>query len=158
MLDRFIPACAGNRHKIRKDPFEGPVHPRVCGEQRSARVTSLLDSGSSPRVRGTDKAFPKWDVKHRFIPACAGNSDGVRNSRRYSSVHPRVCGEQGTSAVGFFRAAGSSPRVRGTAAYPYFPYHSPRFIPACAGNSRTNHGKIRKGPVHPRVCGEQLTR
>ena len=52
---------------------------------------------------------------------------------------------------------GSSPRVRGTELLRYAATITGRFIPACAGNS---HRQARSGPdapVHPRVCGEQLT-
>ena len=51
---------------------------------------------------------------------------------------------------------GSSPRVRGTAKTGKARLTASRFIPACAGNSRSAISKISRRTVHPRVCGEQL--
>ena len=51
-----------------------------------------------------------------------------------SSVHPRVCGELG--------------RRRRPNALVF------RFIPACAGNSRSTSTRWTRNSVHPRVCGE----
>ena len=69
-------------------------------------------------------------------------------------VHPRVCGEHCSGTRMTVTRFGSSPRVRGT----HFPRASAcasnRFIPACAGNTRTVSSRSRKTEVHPRVCGE----
>ena len=93
-IDRFIPACAGNRghHRISAQPL--PVHPRVCGEQNPFYNVTPLLTGSSPRVRGTDYKTRHAVAATRFIPACAGNR--LRNVPKQASgaVHPRVCGEQ----------------------------------------------------------------
>ena len=74
------------------------------------------------------------------------------------SVHPRVCGEQADIVQNALFGAGSSPRVRGTG-HRLIP-DSPgfRFIPACAGNSSAVRMKSSAETVHPRVCGEQLSR
>ena len=132
---RFIPACAGNRERLRQGCRSGPVHPRVCGEQESSGLGLTGCTGSSPRVRGTAAervALPGW---LRFIPACAGNRSRRRTSSRRSAVHPRVCGEQRCSRSPSLIHSGSSPRVRGTGDTPVQPDDRRRFIPACAGNS-----------------------
>jgi len=52
---RFIPAHAGNTiptFGIRKKPT---VHPRACGEHSVMRLASVSMSGSSPRMRGTQR-------------------------------------------------------------------------------------------------------
>ena len=112
-------------------------------------------NGSSPRVRGT-----------RPPTARPG-------SRR--AVHPRVCGELIFSPIDHTRQFGSSPRVRGTprcvchrdATPPVHPrvcgeLHDARsrrqtglrFIPACAGNSRsTTTPKSGVSGSSPRVRG-----
>ena len=78
ILDRFIPACAGNRPPASKPIVITPVHPRVCGEQRAAGDGRDRAVGSSPRVRGTDLAGAACSGSRRFIPACAGNSPAIR--------------------------------------------------------------------------------
>ena len=71
---RFIPACAGNSVTLKIQELLIPVHPRVCGEQFQFSGDHLIDSGSSPRVRGTVDVFCLVALIPRFIPACAGNS------------------------------------------------------------------------------------
>ena len=73
------------------------------------------------------------------------------------TVHPRVCGEQMPIPAPNQRNTGSSPRVRGTAAFRSASRAALRFIPACAGNSCIATPKMQGVTVHPRVCGEQLT-
>ena len=152
---RFIPACAGNSHLELWRP---------CSR-----------GGSSPRVRGTRHGRGGDAAGSRFIPACAGNSIGWRAGSTGCAVHPRVCGELDNPALVWCDYAGSSPRVRGTPPRRPQCEHQRRFIPACAGNSpdpplTINHStgssprvrgtrtaprwSPRKGPVHPRVCGE----
>ena len=90
-------------------------------------------------MRGTREACSsERDARHRFIPACAGNtcnaggsavlrgngsSPPVRGTHRrlrlgcpgIGAVHPRLCGEHPfKSSFGLRITAGSSPPVRGT--------------------------------------------
>ena len=53
---------------------------------------------------------------------------------------------------------GSSPRVRGTRWLTYSELDRVRFIPACAGNTRSRRRRTAARPVHPRVCGEHIKR
>ena len=71
---RFIPAHAGNTpHYF--DPFCcAAVHPRACGEHRSANVPLPIGVGSSPRMRGTRAPGAPIRCGRRFIPAHAGNT------------------------------------------------------------------------------------
>ena len=151
---RFIPACAGNTLNKVSTTVPIPVHPRVCGEHQADTAQALYQIGSSPRVRGTHRLWPKRRQTARFIPACAGNTYEQNSLPSASSVHPRVCGEHQGSLAVLIAFGGSSPRVRGTPK-PYRLIANPnRFIPACAGNThnhRAHHGCL---PVHPRVCGE----
>ena len=151
---RFIPACAGNSCYGGISQHEQPVHPRVCGELAASSTSSFKTHGSSPRVRGTPRNRHDSLLRHRFIPACAGNSPGCARRRPPWSVHPRVCGELEPGAFRPFAVDGSSPRVRGTR-YPGRRADRPRrFIPACAGNSLRCHPTGLGPTVHPRVCGE----
>ncbi len=131
------------------------VHPRVCGEQRQKWRQQKTNSGSSPRVRGTDFYIRHRPVCYRFIPACAGNSDRLLSSSAIASVHPRVCGEQQRAIPATTACVGSSPRVRGTVYRIHASADARRFIPACAGNRAQAGQAPQAQAVHPRVCGEQ---
>ena len=157
LLSRFIPACAGNSPPVRSRLSVAPVHPRVCGEQKSAMIDSGLSGGSSPRVRGTVSDGARARCLSRFIPACAGNRSRRTTSVWSPTVHPRVCGEQSRPQLVRTQQSGSSPRVRGTDPFAVANNLRDRFIPACAGNSQRNSARCAAGPVHPRVCGEQYS-
>jgi hypothetical protein len=151
---RFIPACAGNTAPAPKPRPRRSVHPRVCGEHMLSEQRGAPERGSSPRVRGTRWCANTCAATSRFIPACAGNTQGRPQLCALLPVHPRVCGEHGW--VDFLRAGrtGSSPRVRGTPLTANVDGTSGRFIPACAGNTAGGDGPDRGSAVHPRVCGE----
>ena len=177
---RFIPACAGNSPAIRDRRQAAAVHPRVCGELRRRHLAVRARHGSSPRVRGTQINALRQHNQARFIPACAGNSRGkqdavgffagssprVRGTRRAPrrftapvSVHPRVCGELAYPTQGTGGERSVHPRVCGELQDGRRScLQIPRFIPACAGNSRGRWAEATGAPVHPRVCGELLAR
>ena len=132
-------------------------------------------AGSSPRVRGTQKAAKNDLRQRRFIPACAGNTSIVGVAGQGPAVHPRVCGEhpnvtRPTVAVRGVHPrvcgeherqreedwipAGSSPRVRGTRERARRGVPFAGFIPACAGNTSGTRCVSGSSTVHPRVCGE----
>ena len=50
---RFIPAPAGNTSRKRSPDFPRAVHPRACGEHMKTSRLITLETGSSPRLRGT---------------------------------------------------------------------------------------------------------
>ncbi len=111
--------------------------------------------GSSPRVRGPgdkDCAIVCFD---RFIPACAGTRNSGKRLILSTSVHPRVCGDQFIKFESVRPSNGSSPRVRGPVNVSTFLQPEYRFIPACAGTSRTVPADSGTVTVHPRVCGDQ---
>ncbi len=112
---RFIPARAGNTATARSTSSFRTVHPRACGEHRSAMSAGNVQPGSSPRVRGTLYIQQRFDLSSRFIPARAGNTKTIIALISIPSVHPRACGEH---------AAAEPPLSWDT-----------RFIPARAGNT-----------------------
>ena len=154
-VQRFIPACAGNRGSAYVQAALRTVHPRVCGEQLTGWGPALLATGSSPRVRGTASATATAWQYARFIPACAGNRSCRLSYSDPLAAHPRVCGEQFQHPGQLRIRFGSSPRVRGTVTERLTPVFQLRFIPACAGNSPRSAKRGSIGTVHPRVCGEQ---
>ena len=53
IIERFIPACAGNTGLNTIAAIIATVHPRVCGEHSHRLAVDITVAGSSPRVRGT---------------------------------------------------------------------------------------------------------
>ena len=74
VLDRFIPAHAGNTSASRRPRTLTPVHPRARGEHHRCRVGAVPWLGSSPRTRGTRAGPRSLALIARFIPAHAGNT------------------------------------------------------------------------------------
>ena len=110
--------------------------------------------GSSPRGRGTHRRRHLRGGVDRFIPARAGNTHAAQSRASSSPVHPRAGGEHPRRLRVTIRAVGSSPRGRGTLGLPD-PGRTPhRFIPARAGNTRSNSGRRVCSAVHPRAGGE----
>ena len=131
---RFIPACAGNTRPCRQLPVQMAVHPRVRGEH-------------------TLPGRQAW-LSVRFIPACAGNTTQGYLDLRCIAVHPRMRGEHEYRPRSIFALHGSSPHARGTRNEHHHVRPRLRFIPACAGNTKTPLCSTNSAPVHPRVRGE----
>ena len=129
-------------------------HPRVCGELGAMGGYVIEQSGSSPRVRGTQRVGGRTHFRRRIIPACAGNSCPCRRPRCFLPDHPRVCGELQDAQEGIVAHDGSSPRVRGTRIGFTLGFGIRRIIPACAGNSPLPAMHRATSTDHPRVCGE----
>ena len=115
----------------------------------------MTGSGSSPRLRGTERDVVRVVDSDRFIPAPAGNRACRAGPPVPGPVHPRACGEQRRISWRSSFSAGSSPRLRGTVSGPNIEAGVERFIPAPAGNSWLAPFGFDQAPVHPRACGEQ---
>ena len=73
-IDGIIPAYAGNTMGANDLPINFRDHPRVCGEHAVSASDSIMQTGSSPRMRGT---LLWYGVVYRYygiIPAYAGNT------------------------------------------------------------------------------------
>ena len=151
---RFIPAFAGNTAGRFRSEIRSSVHPRVCGEHTATHSASVSASGSSPRLRGTQRMGGVQIVGVRFIPAFAGNTPASNAFMNSTAVHPRVCGEHPIRARKVIASGGSSPRLRGTLCRAPIYRPAVRFIPAFAGNTSGLRRGPRSAAVHPRVCGE----
>ena len=112
--DRFIPACVGNSSYEWDIVLDYAVHPRVCGELAGVFCSIGTICGSSPRVWGTPGRHRPRIPRHRFIPACVGNSLEQLEGMGIVAVHPRVCGELDLRLAKVIINRGSSPRVWGT--------------------------------------------
>ena len=153
-LYRFIPAWAGNTEPASCRCDRETVHPRVGGEHPNVAMPSAFNTGSSPRGRGTPTSSNDFVSLFRFIPAWAGNTLAGNTSPGLLTVHPRVGGEHLCRVVERRRAAGSSPRGRGTPQYENSFTRAVRFIPAWAGNTGSRPRVPAPATVHPRVGGE----
>ena len=131
----IIPACAGNTIAPSVGRVSSRDHPRVCGEHRLPKARAQPASGSSPRVRGTQRLFRHHEFPYGIIPACAGNTNGTNYFYVKNRDHPRVCGEHFWDMVPSVPLPGSSPRVRGTRGTRIAGFHRNGIIPACAGNT-----------------------
>ena len=76
-------------------------------------IRYLLNSGTSPRVRGKRSPTTIRRVAAGYIPARAGEAHiGDVESLAYT-VHPRACGGSRSDGCAECPQAGTSPRVRG---------------------------------------------
>ena len=157
-LDRFIPARAGNAPSSARPRSLGPVHPRASGERQSYDKEMTRGFGSSPRERGTRSPTPARRWRPRFIPARAGNAAARRCRLSGRTVHPRASGERLRSELVTRYSGGSSPRERGTHHIGQLSILLERFIPARAGNARSQRRVWTGAPVHPRASGERCCR
>ena len=151
---RFIPACAGNSVSLPPVSIIQTVHPRLRGELQKQIENGKVYGGSSPLARGTRKGSSIYIEGRRFIPACAGNSTSIFSFVPPPAVHPRLRGELLVIPVLNLMLIGSSPLARGTLYLRHLSISSYRFIPACAGNSKTALGIFEERAVHPRLRGE----
>ena len=70
-----IPAYAENTLSIVSAKDDSRDHPRVCGEHHEPVENTLLNAGSSPRMRGTHGNAATTVAPNGIIPAYAGNTD-----------------------------------------------------------------------------------
>ena len=150
---RFTPACAGQTKRLGFSQRGRTVHPRVCGADVDLFPELLNPDGSPPRVRGRQSQRKGQTYPGRFTPACAGQTDPAARRKAISSVHPRVCGADFASRGCPVGCYGSPPRVRGRRLRSPVPGRSPRFTPACAGQTARFRTPSALPSVHPRVCG-----
>jgi len=155
-LCRVIPAWAGNSLSRITSLPASPGHPRVGGEQGGCNSPPCVETGSSPRGRGTGSRDEARITNNRVIPAWAGNRQQGESRINQQSGHPRVGGEQISPMREQVELTGSSPRGRGTVAHLASRPIGERVIPAWAGNRDTIRRKRTWITGHPRVGGEQV--
>ena len=125
----------------------------MCGGTQKAQEDEDSENGLSPRVRGNPLCCRQGRPNQRSIPACAGEPVGGVVGSGGGQVYPRVCGGTLNHRPPPPIAAGLSPRVRGNPAAPASVCHSPRSIPACAGEPIQPASFASRTTVYPRVCG-----
>ena len=157
-LERSIPACAGEPSSRYRHRVSNWVDPRVCGGAFLGRLWNSIQSGRSPRVRGSRGYDGDEKAWCRSIPACAGEPPRSSNPAVYPEVDPRVCGGAGEKMGITLVSEGRSPRVRGSHGVRGGRAEHDRSIPACAGEPARRSPCSRGRRVDPRVCGGAMQR
>ena len=150
----LIPARAGKTGGSVCRSRSPRAHPRACGENVASASEWGGTTGSSPRVRGKPSMKSAAILAHWLIPARAGKTTAASSAVSSGGAHPRACGENVRWTSQADREGGSSPRVRGKLLLLRWGPRSRRLIPARAGKTRTGRRPRRRGPAHPRACGE----
>ena len=150
----IIPAHAGNTTanvglaNARRD------HPRACGEHFPDGGNRYLETGSSPRMRGTLGGINPGYAPGGIIPAHAGNTTPGWRTWIPRRDHPRACGEHVSAPSAVNACVGSSPRMRGTPGSHLCLSVGVGIIPAHAGNTFVFVFLSVFFWDHPRACGE----
>lgn len=111
------------------------IYPRACGENLPSRSRSIIGSGSSPRIRGTQLRTP--------------------NGHTSCMAHPRAYGERSVGEQYSSGLTGSPPRIGGTRLEPTKALAGFRLTPAHTGNAVSVHLARRGKRAHPRAYGER---
>ena len=111
---RSIPASAGKPRRAHRRRRRRGVHPRERGEADNSGPVAARCVGPSPRARGSPSHVRPSSSRPGSIPASAGKPACGRGSARELKVHPRERGEALQTLERGFRAAGPSPRARGS--------------------------------------------
>ena len=151
---RFTPARAGTILLGLPQSPTHPVHPRACGDNAWVQFHDEGPSGSPPRVRGQFLAGAGERASDRFTPARAGTIAHSADDLCLVPVHPRACGDNGSSGAVSHQVDGSPPRVRGQFKRHEIDLDINRFTPARAGTMDGQVAPMWGLPVHPRACGD----
>ena len=150
---RIIPAHAGQTLAYYK-PLQLPSdHPRACGANSALRPSNILQSGSSPRMRGKRRCQLSQMARDRIIPAHAGQTTFLNKTLANPADHPRACGANGVWGTFNIRGHGSSPRMRGKPTDKFLIDIPVKIIPAHAGQTSTPSSLSNHCSDHPRACG-----
>ena len=132
---RIIPAHAGQTSNIAFSCANCSDHPRACGANVPFSAVCLVDSGSSPRMRGKlGDAFGER-MAERIIPAHAGQTFALMVLGMVPPDHPRACGANCSFWFFLSGCSGSSPRMRGKRTRRCRRAATRRIIPAHAGQT-----------------------
>ena len=133
VVERCIPAPAGETLVRPRSCRRPGVHPRACGGNGPERHRQRGPVGASPRLRGKPPSASPSAYPSRCIPAPAGETSRCAWARCRCTVHPRACG--------------------GNWAWWAPPRRFVRCIPAPAGETTWYSIRASRSPVHPRACG-----
>ena len=113
LADRNTPAYAGKTIRMDIHIPTNEKHPRVCGEDSSfaSVLSTLLET--PPRMRGRPIRICITRGVQGNTPAYAGKTYKEAHKQRCNQKHPRVCGEDFSTAISLLRFIETPPRMRG---------------------------------------------
>ena len=131
----LIPAHAGKTTRKETNNADQQAHPRSRGENTSADVMSVTNSGSSPLTRGKLGLAVLSLGFGGLIPAHAGKTTTSVARQPPSRAHPRSRGENASRDAHSSEQTGSSPLTRGKRRVCAACASAGRLIPAHAGKT-----------------------
>ncbi len=150
------PACAGRRLGWGLLVATMGEHPRVRGEEGTARMRTGRATGTPPHARGGGGGPGGPPAGRGNTPACAGRSACPRRRRTRRREHPRMRREEGTRSPPGSAAWGTPPHARGGAAHRGSAPCGPGNTPACAGRRAGSSWASWASEGTPRMRGEEL--
>ena len=109
----ITPAYAGKSITCYRNLVAVEDHPRLCGEKQPAHLSTMIQSGSPPPMRGKATPYATRAAVDRITPAYAGKSSLGFTSLNNSRDHPRLCGEKVQNRPQHQVQRGSPPPMRG---------------------------------------------
>ena len=88
----IIPAHAGLTIRASNGESFDRDHPRACGAHTGLKHFGLTLTGSSPRMRGSQRIDIEVLARTGIIPAHAGLTTSRMKWQALSRDHPRACG------------------------------------------------------------------
>ena len=110
-----------------------------------------------PADAGSTTVDPHLIDAPRIIPADAGSTPRLTLRPPAVPDHPRGCGEHLVAAWRDGGHEGSSPRMRGAHSLAECGQPADWIIPADAGSTRIQFGRVVVWEDHPRGCGEHYS-
>ncbi len=153
VLQRSIPARAGEPRLLRFPHSVAWVYPRACGGTPLFARRSGRCRGLSPRVRGNHGKNRSRATNVRSIPARAGEPAPPSPDSPSDRVYPRACGGTATRPAQHITLPGLSPRVRGNRQPARHVQSVHGSIPARAGEPYMVRKWHARYWVYPRACG-----
>ena len=87
------PAYAGKTFSLSRNIRLFRKHPRVCGEDTDAKITTEQATETPPRMRGRPLEKYLTEIAGGNTPAYAGKTPAALSVKTHCQKHPRVCGE-----------------------------------------------------------------
>ena len=150
----LIPTHAGKTKQATQRPRDTRAHPHSCGENRPMIAMCAVLLGSSPLMRGKQRAGEGRAALGGLIPTHAGKTTFSRSTLTRAWAHPRSREENVVVAFTRFFLLGSSPLMRGKRPERVDELPEPGLIPAHAGKTSLNRAARSRSGAHPRSRAE----